>query len=101
MELRIDSDLKEFSDKTANFLDGDKLIHSFILGIVRRFLGIGKSAQLLVRLVDSDQSLVAAGIQTSPSQALIISNCSEKQASTLAELIAKQGIDLPGVNGPK
>ncbi len=101
MELLIDSDLKDFSDKTEKFLNGDKLIHSFILGIMRRFLEIGKAPQLLVRLVDSDQSLVAAGIQTSLSQALIISNYSEKQASTLAELIAKQGIDLPGVNGPK
>ncbi len=100
MELHFDSDPHTFLKNIEPTLGVEGSVHSFILSLTSRYIGIQKPMTLMARGVKSNGELLVAGLQTELDRVMIISKISESEAAKFAELLSQKIDFLPGVNGP-
>lgn len=100
MQIHLYSNLESYLERTQSFLLLEPAIHSFILSLSRRYLEVGKPMSLLATISDSDNSVIATGIQTESDRPMIVSQTSNREAESFAQVLASQVEHLPGVNGP-
>jgi len=100
MQLHLESDLIKHLEKTKPFLEEQRTLHSFILGVSQRHLEIQKPMKLLAHLFDATHSVKGTAIQTDALYPLILSKCAEEVAGQFAQLLSERIDHLPGVNGP-
>ena len=100
MDIKIDGNIQDFLNNVTPKLEEEASIHSLMLSLAARYHESGRSATLLVRGINRDESLLIAGLQTEIDRPLIISKSSKDEAQLFAQELAKQLPALPGVNGP-
>ena len=98
METRRFDDASEFLAVTARLLLEDEARHNLILGLagtLRDRPGLYREYRLWV--VDRNGTVVAAALQTPPFNLVLARPADDDALEELADTIAAEGIDLPGV----
>jgi predicted GNAT family acetyltransferase len=101
VKAEIGNNLNEFLNRTRTFLEKDKVLHSFLLGLCSKLSASGKSVHLSVSVADSAGDVKLAGVQTDAFRLLILSKGTEEAIDFLVEELKRKKISIPGVSGPQ
>jgi GNAT superfamily N-acetyltransferase len=100
MRARRSSDPTEFLAAATPLLLQDEVRNNLVLGIA----GVlrdrpGYYPEFRLWLVEDDSAVVGAAVQTPPFNLVVAKPADDTAASSLADAIAAEGVDLPGASG--